>query len=107
MYVYSWTGPGGFNSNNKDLSGLTQPGIYNLQLTDNNNCKKDTSFFVNDETQFFVYISAKKDVDCKGKQTGGARVAVINGSGNYTYKWRDNMGYPVGRNLDTLAGEDI
>ena len=102
IYVYSWSGPENFSSNSQDISNLSVAGIYTVHVTDNNNCKTDTSFVVGHNLKLLVYISAKKDVDCKGNSTGGARVSVINGSGNYTYKWRDNLGYPIGGNIDTL-----
>ena len=44
-YVYSWTGPNGFTSNNEDISNLSV-GTYALTVTDDNDCTKTIQFVV-------------------------------------------------------------
>ncbi|MDV7396232.1 SprB repeat-containing protein, partial [Arthrospira platensis SPKY1] len=37
-YTYSWSGPGGFTSSSQNLSGLAEPGLYCVSVTDARNC---------------------------------------------------------------------
>src|SRR5262249_19220665 len=43
--VYSWSGPNGFNAGTASVS-LTEPGKYNVQVTDNKGCKGSGSISI-------------------------------------------------------------
>jgi len=48
-YVYAWSGPGGFNFDGQDLSGLTteaQAGDYVLTVTDDNGCTASQTIMI-------------------------------------------------------------
>lgn len=45
-YIYSWTGPSGYSSNNEDIGGLIS-GNYTLTITDNNGCVATENILVN------------------------------------------------------------
>ncbi|MFO7658945.1 MAG: gliding motility-associated C-terminal domain-containing protein [Bacteroidales bacterium] len=102
-YAYNWNGPGIVNNPSDSLKNLSLGGTYTVQITDSKGCKGDTSFLVISDTMLIASISSKTDVDCMGNSTGSATV-IANGSGSYTYAWRDNLNNPVGSNLPTLSG---
>jgi lysyl endopeptidase len=45
-YIYTWTGPSGYSSNNEDIGGLIS-GNYTLTITDNNGCVTIENILVN------------------------------------------------------------
>lgn len=95
-YLYKWNGPGIVNDPSDTLKNLSLGGNYTLQVTDSKSCLADTSFLVASDTMLIAFISSKTDVVCKGTPTGFANVSVSNGSGNYTYAWRDISNNPWG-----------
>ena len=56
-YSYSWTGPGGFTSSNEDISGL-DIGLYELQITDGNNCSMSQVLqsFINEPAEVVIEL---------------------------------------------------
>jgi hypothetical protein len=101
-YSYSWSGPGGFTAVNDDITNL-HGGNYTIQILDTKSCAGDTTFLVTNDTMLIAYISDKTDVDCKGNSTGSATVSVENGTGPYSYEWRNNLGAIVGGDMPTLV----
>jgi gliding motility-associated-like protein len=99
--TYAWTGPGGFNSTSEDISSLGA-GSYSVQTTDSKSCIGDTSFFVTNDTLLIAFISDKTDVDCKGANTGSATVSMQQGTGPFTFAWRNNLGDVIDGNNPTI-----
>lgn len=46
VYTYEWSGPNGYTSTNRDLSGLTSQGAYTVTITDVNRCTAVETFNV-------------------------------------------------------------
>ncbi|MDD6356704.1 MAG: hypothetical protein PUG15_01225, partial [Bacteroidales bacterium] len=66
-------------------------GYYHLQLTDNDGCKADTTFFIYKPEAFLAAVVTKiTNVDCYGNSTGAAEIKVSGGTpvdGIYTFEW--------------------
>lgn len=99
MYNFSWTGPGGFTSDQKDISGL-KAGSYSCTVTDNNGCilTPVPSFTLNEPAplQINTLTSVSADggyqINCFGG-TGFINATVTGGStDNYTYTWSTSDG---------------
>jgi gliding motility-associated-like protein len=95
-YTYVWLGlPGNTNIQ----TGLAV-GIYEVTITDGNNCFQTYTFSLSDGGPQITTFST--NVSCNGLCDGTATVSVIpgTGSGNYTYTWS-----PPGSNpLSLCAG---
>jgi hypothetical protein len=46
IFTYSWTGPNGFTSGDRDIASLTAQGVYSVEITDVNRCKTTKDFTV-------------------------------------------------------------
>lgn len=44
IYSYSWSGPNGFSSSSKNISGLSQQGVYTVTITDGLGCTASKTF---------------------------------------------------------------
>ena len=103
-YTYNWNGPGIVDDSSDSLKNLSIGGTYTVEVTDSKSCPGDTAFFVPSDTMLIANINSKTNVDCKGYSTGSASVVVLNGSGDYTYAWRNNTGNPIGGNEPFISG---
>lgn len=76
-YNYSWTGPNGFTSSNKDLTNLAA-GIYNLTVTDNSGCTDtlQVTLLQNPEIQIDYTIT---EIICYNDDSGGITINNITG----------------------------
>ena len=95
-YVYSWTGPNGFTSNNEDISNLSA-GTYNLTVTDDNDCTKTIQFVIT-EPDLLVASGVPSnyngfEISCNGANDGFVILTVSGGATDYTYSWTGPNGY--------------
>lgn len=90
-YTYSWTGPNGFSSTNKDISGL-QSGDYTIQVEDANNCTDDAVFSISENLLLEATLT-KVDNICGGVLEGAIEVTPEGGLPEYTYSWSGPNGY--------------
>jgi len=91
IYSWNWSGTGGFNSTSESLTAL-DTGTYNVTITDNNGCTKDTSFVIGSPNQMFLNISVI-NANCTFFD-GSATANVVGGTlsvPDYIYDW-DNDG---------------
>lgn len=97
-YSFSWTGPSGsgFSATTDTITGLIYGGNYDLAVTDDNSCAADTTFVVRSDTAFIAYICLHQNVICKGDENGILEVCMENGTGPYTYDWRNQFDNPAG-----------
>ncbi len=96
VYTYSWTGPVGYTSTNKDpiISNilLTQAGDYDVIVTDGNLCSSamsTTTVVVNDAP---VATAINDGPVCEGG-TLTLSGSAIEGTGAYTYSWTGPNGF--------------
>jgi gliding motility-associated-like protein len=84
--TWAWSGPAGFNSEEKDPL-VTEPGTYTLIVTTPiNGCTGQASVVVTqDKVNPVINVANPDQLDCGTTQVNlGATVAV---AGNYTYNW--------------------
>jgi gliding motility-associated-like protein len=78
-YDFSWTGPGGFAATTQNISGL-EAGLYNLMITDANNCTRNYAPLDSIVSPPEMLISlAGTNVTCFGDNDGSITVTVIGG----------------------------
>lgn len=94
-YSYSWAGPNGFTSNNRDISNLI-PGTYTLTISNTTHC----SFIAIEVTKpgNLTMTSTLTNVTCNGGSNGA--IAITTSGGNPTYSWQGPNGF-------TSSAEDI
>ena len=95
-YTYSWTAllPGFTPTNNQDISNLVAD-TYNLTITDDNGCQKDTSFIMIESPQIIADVSVV-DANCL-LSNGAAFSNASGGAAPYTYDWD-----AIGTGADTI-----
>ena len=80
-YDYLW-------SNGETTSSISNlsAGTYNLIVTDDNNCKYEESFIV-EEPDLLEATYVEANVDCFGNSTGEIDITVSGGTLQYSYDW--------------------
>jgi gliding motility-associated-like protein len=94
-YVYTWTGPGGFNSGLEDISGL-EKGDYILNITDDNGCPTSLpAQTVNEPDSISVIVDPTSifSLNCFGNNNGRIDITVSGGIAPYTYSWSGPGGF--------------
>ena len=95
-YSYSWTGPSGFSSTTQNINSL-KAGSYNITITDINNCKINSSLFINEPANILSLSVSSNVTICEGNQTN--LTAQFNGGTSpYNYTWKDGNGNIVETN---------
>ncbi len=84
-YTYSWSGPGGFTSN-QDTIDVPLSGLYNVLVTDAEGCSSNTTAYVYEEYNPFVF-TLDTEV-CEGENI----TLSVNGSSGGTFQWSANAG---------------
>ena len=105
-YTYSWSGPGGFVSNNEDVSGLIA-GNYSLIVTDANgavgSCASSLNVTIQQPTPLTITTSVTTDYNGYGvscyQLSDAAILAVVGGGvqfpgGVYSYSWTADPATP-------------
>ena len=101
-YVFSWSGPNGFTSTEKDLSNL-KPGTYTLSITDNGTCPFSKSYFVM-EPDKFIFSGFKNDISCFGLNDGNINLTTSGGTLPYNFVWTKNGSpYATTENIGNLS----
>jgi len=109
-YLYSWTGPGGFISTDKDIYNL-EPGTYSLSIIDFKQCTGDTIITISDPPELSLTVAKSTSLDgsynigCYGDSTGYIELYVLGGTGTYIYDWDD--GEVASTNYDLMAGDHL
>ncbi len=85
-YIFNWTGPNSFTSSSEDITGL-EAGIYDLIVTDANNCSQTTSVTINEPSVLAGLISSYSEPLCNGDCNGSATMTVFGGTTPYSYAW--------------------
>lgn len=62
---FSWTGPGGFSSNNQNINGLA-PGDYTVMVSCDNDCQAAMTFTVPGDDDCFIMNLSSSNISCFG-----------------------------------------
>lgn len=73
-------------------------GNYNLRITDDNNCIRDTVVFIPEPDPLQVALTIDS-VLCHGAQSGAIEAIPTGGNPNYTYTWSNNIFTAQNNNL--------
>lgn len=87
----AWSGPGGFQSSNEDITGLGA-GIYTLLVTDNIGCTSSKSYSIVDPLQLNLNVVSSQNVTCFGASDGQININLNGGTPTFTYRWYDAQG---------------
>lgn len=97
LTVNGGTGPGYSYSWNQNVSTTNQAnniaaGNYNITITDQANCTKDTLVAVTQPAAPLSTTTVFTDVTCFGFNDGTITTTPAGGTGNYNYAWSPNSG---------------
>ena len=108
-YTYLWTEQNDsivqvydttFSSTSEDLENL-HAGIFNVIVTDQNNCSISETFKVNEPFQGMEMTAIITEVSCKDKHDGTIDLSVEFGTSPYIYNWSNDA---VEEDLEKLDG---
>lgn len=85
-------------STNRQINNLTV-GIYNLRITDANNCSLDTAFTITEPDSLLLNLSFTT-ASCSGAFDGTATATGSGGTGTLSYQWSNGA---ATRNLSSLS----
>ncbi|MBP6827363.1 MAG: T9SS type A sorting domain-containing protein [Saprospiraceae bacterium] len=103
-YSFSWSGPAGFASAEKDLSALTG-GLYSLTVTDQ--AGVSVTAFVNvQSTSSNIYIQKTLKPAICGQPNGCATLTIFGGQLPYTFSWSSG-GSQTNENCALAAGSHV
>ena len=94
QFTFTWTGPDGFTSGNKDISGLAA-GDYSLTISDRNLCSVTENFTLTEPDQLTVTVTSSVsfdgayNIDCAGGTAASVAAVATNVIGNASYLWSD------------------
>ena len=94
IYSYLWSD----GQTTATASNLTA-GTYNVTITDQKGCFKDTSVTVLEPDALSVDTSFQDSVSCNGLFDGSASILGAGGNGIYTYLWSDGQTTATASNL--------
>lgn len=81
-YTYLWSD----SETSQSINNLS-PGIYSVEVTDNNLCTATASVTISEPDSLLVSIASITNVLCNGNNTGSINVSVSGGTQNYNYNW--------------------
>ncbi|MBP2281685.1 gliding motility-associated-like protein [Flavobacterium sp. CG_23.5] len=96
-YSFSWTGPNGFTSSNKNLTAITA-GTYNVLVTDNSGCSKALSVTLTQPTAI-ILSATTTPIICYGSNDASITLAINGGVTPYTIAWSNLGGGTFQNNL--------
>ncbi|MCX7862551.1 MAG: SprB repeat-containing protein, partial [Bacteroidales bacterium] len=103
-YSYTWSGPSCPCPNSGNITNLTA-GVYNVTVSDANNCTVTTSVTITQPASALSVSSSKTDVLCFGGNNGSITLTVNGGTPAYSYTWTGpSCPCPNSPNLTNLQG---
>ncbi|MCP4310722.1 MAG: T9SS type B sorting domain-containing protein, partial [Bacteroidetes bacterium] len=99
IYYYKWTGPFGFASADKDISGLIA-GDYQLTITDDLGCMVMMPVQTLTQPDPVTAVTTQVDVDCFGANNGSVDLSSADGVAPHFFAWTGPNGF-------TASTEDI
>lgn len=107
-YIFEWTGPDGFASNDKNIDGLGA-GLYHVKVTDENGCRKELKDILVSQPSSGIAIDLLNRIPPKCHDSFDGRIEIQTGGGNppYAIEWQKEDGpgvfLPVPGNSLTLS----
>jgi gliding motility-associated-like protein len=106
-YTFEWTGPGGFNAPDQNITGL-QAGTYNLTVTDGNGCIVDLPGIATiNEPEAISVTSIRSDISCNGLDDGAITLTLTGGTPAYLFSWTGPGGFISSDQDISLLGPGI
>jgi gliding motility-associated-like protein len=101
-YSYKWYNKGNLIGDTTVMKELWVD-YYTITSTDSLKCKTDTTFFLEDNTDFDIDVSATMPIPkiCYGDNTGSAKVVTAQGIAPFEYTWFEQNNYN-----DTISTQD-
>lgn len=101
-YIYSWTGPDGFTSSTRDISGL-KAGDYDLTVTDTNSCSFSVpAISISQPPLLSVSLISFSDISCYGENNGKILSTTTGGTIPYSFTWTGPDGY-LSSDVDSIT----
>lgn len=96
-YQVTWSGPGGFLSNNRDIAGLA-PGTYTASITDANGCGAVAQATLTAPAPLVPSLATSvysngNGISCAGADDGSITLALSGGTPGYTIMWQGPGGF--------------
>lgn len=95
-FTYNWSGPNGYTANSEDLNNL-EPGIYNLSVTDLNNCPYSNTYEVTQSSLLTLAYTTSDykgyEARCFGNADAWISSQVAGGTAPFTYNWTGPNGF--------------
>ncbi len=89
-YTYNWSGPNLIVSDVEDLSDITEPGLYQLEVSDASGCSAVETFIITDNALITIEANVIQP-SCNFLLDGSITVTASGGAGTYTYLWEPNL----------------
>lgn len=86
-YTYAWTP----NVSNSNIASSLTAGPYNVTVTDQANCTKNTTIIINQPAQALSINIQTSNVTCFGQNNGKITVLTSGGTPVYSYNWNPNV----------------
>ena len=93
-FNYSWT-----NGQTAATATNLSAGTYTITVTDDNNCRADSSVTITDPLGLTATHTIDNEVTCNGLSDGSATVNPTGGNIPYTYLWSDGQTSATANNL--------
>lgn len=102
-FIFKWTGPNRFISDQRDLENLV-PGEYSVLIEDEFGCSLEESFTIREPSSLNASLISSRDIFCSGESTGQISIEVVGGVSNlpYIFSWTRN-GVPINLNSQNLS----
>ena len=95
-YNYTWTKDGISYATTEDITNLS-PGIYEVTVSDANNCNpKTATFTITEPPVLAVSLTSQTNILCSGESTGAIEIAVVGGTpklSDYNFAWTGPNGF--------------
>jgi gliding motility-associated-like protein len=108
-FVYNWTGPNGFTSTTRDITGL-KAGQYHLLITDSNYCTASETINLTEPGSLGMTftlsasIAGGYNINCAGDSTGYIGIEPLNQVKTVEYLWDDGV---TGKTRTNLPAGDF
>ncbi len=101
-YDVVWSGPDGFSSNLKDISGL-KPGEYSITINDKGGCPVMYKYIISQPDDILITTDLKRDINCFNSENGQISVTVTGGTAPYNYVWtKDGQAFSNSKDISNL-----